>query len=70
VITAEDVEMAVHECPTGSLSKFTGKQDQRRREKRLYGFSFDELTQNFEIRKSRMNIFPSQCTCGHGICVL
>lgn len=42
----------------------------RERGERLYGFSFDELTQNFEIRKSKMNVFLFQHTCGYGIYVL
>ena len=42
----------------------------REREERLYGFSFDELTQSFEVRKSKMNVFLFQRTCGYGIYVL
>lgn len=42
----------------------------RERGERWYGFSFDELTQNFEISKSKMSVFLFQRTRGYGIYVL
>ena len=70
MITAEGCGDGSARVPDRQPKDMARKQDQRKREKRSYGFSLDELTQNFELRKSRMNMFLFQCTCGHGICVL